>query len=420
MKPQNNRYRIALVIALGAASTLAMASSPVTTSEAQAFGLSDITGAAKKVGGAVKKGAKKAGGAAKKAAKVAVPIAKIVAMPQRQATNIGLKAISEGILKPHAELTRQAAKLMGKEKEFGQAGEDELKGLYDKWLDVDQLVSSGARAAKKAGKTVGKVITGRHQIGESLPRPDNSKAINALLDYANGNLQTTRRGRARANQKGVILKPGIVGNGAFLGKRSQSALGKDAPRKGVKLPKGQQMKITLPKGQLGNDKSVWGRPVGGIKAPNKGIARKDIQRRKSHRFPKNQKLRITLPKGQLGNDKSIWGRPVGGIKAPNKGISRKNVERRKSHRVSKNRKLRITLPKEQAKKGGAFLGLSNGKKKVKQRSRNNQRLNKARRDDRRSSLKRRASTKRARVGKKMLRVNKSRVDRRASKRGRRR
>lgn len=376
MKRKPSRYPMAIAIMMGAAGTLAVSTSPITITEAHAFGLGDITGAAKKVGGAVKKGAKKAGGAVKK---VAVPVAKVVAAPQRLSTNMALKSFGEVVLKPHAELTIEALKAIGKGEGFDQPFKDDLYRDYNKWLDADQLVRAGAGAAKKAGKKVGKVIIGRNQIGGSLPRPDKTKAENALLDFANGNLRPTRNGRARAPQKTITFKPGIAGKGAFLHKDNEKDIG-----------------------------------------------------RKNRRFPANQPMTIILPNGQLGNDKSVWGRPVGGIKSPAKGMTGKTTDRRKSFRVNKRQQLRLTLPNEQAKKNGGFLRPSKDGKTMKQRSRNNdrrlrrekrrsnQRLSNVRLDNRKSGIRRKASTDRARFSNKMLSVKRSAKERRLSKHGRRR
>jgi len=395
---------------IGMASTMAVP-------DAQAFGLSDIKKAAKKAGGAIKKGAKKTGNVAKKVGKVAVPVAKIVAIPQRQATNMGLKAISEAVLKPHAEFTRIAADALGKD--FGQAGEDEIKGLYDKWMDIDQIAGAAGRAAKKAGKKVGKVIIGRNKIGGSLPRPDNSRMENALADYAN-----RRGGLARMSGGKRILKPGVVKGGRFLDRRARLPLKGTAHKTITRRSSGQKFRTGVVRD--GFFHGVNGsRPIGGIQQRKvQGISRENLKPGKRH-----------SRREMIGRDKSVFGRPLyrkGNRKA--QGIRLKDI--RKSRKQSRRQRIgrnKSTFGrpvfKTQQRKGRALKKRFQNKRQGGSRKtvlKRNKRFNSDKRRsssrravNRKANFQKRARSNRGRFGNKTLQINKRKTDRNSRNRDRR-
>ena len=186
---------------------------------------------------------------------------------------------------------------------------------------------------KKAKRTTGNVITGRHQIGESLPRESaaqraerKTRMENGLARYANG------RGSS-------VLKPGIVQGGGFYKgskgvKRQDIARDRSAYGRPVRTLKpgivpnqnGRKDYTNGYREKIGNDKSVWGRPIY-RKKPASG-------------------------KHQIGNDKSIHGRPLYGKRKPNRkvqgirlgdiksGAKRVRDLRKKNRKLSKERRFK--------------------------------------------------------------------------------
>ncbi len=380
----NTVLRTALVlgITLGSAGAMTAISTPLTATDAQAFGLGDITGAVKKVGGAVKKGAEKVGGAAKKGAKfvgkagvsMGAHAGKTTVRAAQGARDISLHVAGRATVMPAMVFTKGYLRASG---QWNEETRQMMRDTERDWVDAfDNAGDKMDRGIRRVGQATGEFVrTGGVTSGESLsrePSPEDKRRMqNGLRDLANGGglnrpmktglakggaFYNGRQGMASKSTKAVrsVGKAtiGLVG-GKPVGNtmvdlgynknrkpagRDRSVMGRPVGQvkkpflgKGTKAPvrgitkenlrpsKGQTMKIALPKGQLGNDRSVWGRPVGGAKAPVKGITRKDIKRRQSNgRFQtgvvRDKSFHGTQRSKPIGNDKSVWGRPVGGKK----------------------------------------------------------------------------------------------------------
>lgn len=352
----STRLVVALPLAFAAAGPITITASIVDAPPAIAWGLSDIGKAAKKVGGAVK-------GAAKSVAKDAKNSAQIVG---RKAKKVGKGAASNardfgGALKRDAKRIGSTVKggaaavarvaERGALRAFEEVGTRPSQGLnklgsklwgaeYDpeNWKNVRRDFRDAYSRGKRKLRNI---VTGNNKIGESLPRPDKSKAENALRNYMNRRGGITRKAnRARGFKPGIVqdrkfrggsntvtLKPGIVRNNKGRGDYTggyREVIGHD------KSVWGRPVYDKKPSGgrrQVGNDKSVFGRPVYGKSRPSGG-------------------------RHQIGNDKSVFGRPVygkrpvkpgrkvqgirlGDIKA---GTKRTRDLRRKNGRFSKDKR----------------------------------------------------------------------------------
>ena len=370
----NTALRTALVlgITLGSAGAMTAISTPLTATDAQAFGWSDVTGAAKKVGGAAKKAGKYVG---KAGASMGVHAGKTAVRAAQGVRDASLTAAGRVTYAPTAVLAPMYFRATG---QWNEKNKQILKDMERDWNErFDNAGDKMDRGIRRVGGATGEFIRkGGVTSGESLPRPEPSpeakrRMQNGLRDFANGGglnrpmksglakggaFYNGRQGMTSKSAKAVRsvgnATIGLVG-GKPVGNtmvdlgynRSRKPAGRDRSgmgrpvgqvkkpflSKGTKAPvrgitkenlrpsKGQTMKIALPKGQLGNDRSVWGRPVGGAKAPVKGITRKDIKRRQSNgRFQtgvvRDKSFHGTQRSKPIGNDKSVWGRPVGGKK----------------------------------------------------------------------------------------------------------
>ncbi len=353
---------------LATAGTVTIASAPLTAVEAQAFGWSDIKKGAKKVGSAVKKGAKKTGSVAKKVGKGTAKAAGKVA---KKAGNAGLAVAGEAYKAVGIGGVTLILKATGDYDEDAKRRLEVIRRNVDKYMTVDQVGRVVGRGAKK----VGKVIIGRNKIGESLPRPDKSKAENALADYMN------RRGRVtRKTYSGGTMKPGIVKGGRLDNRARAPVKGitrKNAARRitgRVRAPEGAgdkfRDKAVKQRPIIGRDKSVRGRPFYGISRKVKGIAKRDAQPRhtkdirvnrdgkRSGRRPYWKKYRENPPASKsnltrnskranhvrVGRDKSVRGRPVYSsrrkMNTRRKFNTRRTFESRSSSRRSFNRRNR--------------------------------------------------------------------------------
>lgn len=282
---------LALPLVFAAAGTITVTSAMMAPSEAQAFGLGDITGAAKKVGGAVKNGAKKVGSVAKKGAKV-------VGKGGEAVGKVGLKAGKVAVGTAQAvrdQAARTAFQISGKPallitegiyRATGKWNEEERQRLRQLEKDgadwIEKQVRKMDRIPGKAARGVNHLIRNRGGvvIGESLPVPSQEakrKMEEGLLNHARGG------GLNRRMTTGIVKgKP--IGNTM------------------VDLGYGKNTK------PIGRDKSVWGRPVGNVKL---GVVKDESFRRPMGITKENLGLKNKRP---IARDKSVWGRPVGNVK----------------------------------------------------------------------------------------------------------
>ncbi len=408
---------------VGAVRTLTLATALTATSiavvattaspEAHAFGLGDITGAAKKVGSAVKKGAKKTGGIAKKAAKGAIKYGPGAVKKGYETVTYAPRVFK----KTHHEIVKTVVE------EIGTRPTQEIARIIGKDYDDadwDELRRDVRNDYDRAKRKIRDIITGNNQIGESLPRPDNSKAKQALEDYAN------RRGSiVRRTFENSTMKTGLVKNDGFLDKRARTPM-KGVARKtepnyrwskefknksdphgpgAVKFRTGVvndgKFHGVRPGKPIGNDKSVWGRPLGGKKPIRKvtGITKDNLKRR-GNRFKReiigHDKSVFGRPiyrpkRKKIGNDKSIYGRPVyetRSRKASGKQIQSKRLNRFKNNAGSSRKRF------DNSRRKSRSLGQMPGVQK-------------------------RFKSNRSRFGNKKLRFNNRKSSRRSLKRGRR-
>lgn len=305
------RTALVLGLTLGAVGGL----TAVTATQAQAFGLGDITGAAKKVGGAVKKGAKFAG---KAGASMGVHAGKTAIKGAQGVRDASLTAAGRVTYLPTGVLAPIYFRATG---QWNEKNRQILNDMEHQWNDMfDNAGDKMDRGIRRVGQATGEFVRkGGVTSGESLPQPEPSpeakrRMQNGLRDFANGG------GLNRS------LKTGLAKGGAFYnGRKSMTRKSAKAPVHGItkenlKPSKGQTMKITLPKDQFGNVRSIAGRPVGGRKpiGRDKSVWGRPVGGRKP-----------------IGQDRSILGRPVGqvnkpfvgkGMKAPVQGITRQNLQ----------------------------------------------------------------------------------------------
>lgn len=289
---------LAVALSTAAAVPVYMTTSFATAPQAQAFGLGDITDAAKKAGGAVKKGAKKVGGAAKKGAKVVGKGAEVVGktlnnvaeVPKglaKDALDVTASTVGKVIYKPSATVMKGYYKVRGKydadAKERIKSFEDANREFYDGL--ADKVTGGIKKAAGKAARGVNHVIRNRGGVtsGESLTpipkkpsRIDRIRMENGLADHVRGG--GLKQAAKPANERHVT--------------------GRVGPPEGA----GAKVRHTVPltaKPAIGRDKSVFGRPVG-VKETRKvqGIRLKDIKKRKHSK------------RRSFGRDKSAFCQPA--------------------------------------------------------------------------------------------------------------
>lgn len=338
----NTALRTALVlgITLGAAGGITGVSAPLTATSAAAFGWSDIKGAANKVGGAVKKGAEKVGGATKKGAKfvgkagasMGVHAGKTAVRAAQGVRDVSLSAAGRITYAPTGVLAPMYFRATG---QWNEKNKQILKDMEREWNErFDSAGDKMDNGIRRVGRATGEFIRkGGVTSGESLPRSEPSpetkrRMQNGMRDFVNsgglnrhmktglakgGAFYDGRQGMTRKSakpagnatiglvggkpvgntkvelgynksrkpfgrNKRVMVRPVGQLKKPFLGKGTKAPV-HGITKDNLKPSKGKTMKIALPKGQHGNDRSVWGRPVGGKKP--------------------------------IGNDKSVWGRPVG-------------------------------------------------------------------------------------------------------------
>ena len=258
----------------------------LTITKADAFGLSNITGAAKKVGGAVKKGVKKG---AKAVGKVGEAVGKAglkAAKVARDTRDVTLNVCMEVFTAVPWAVTEVGLKAVGKfDEEIARKAKHDLNTFYSRAArKLDRAIGKGL---SKAAGGINHVIRnkGGTKIGESLkPIPKKPSLADQLLlkqglkDFANSN-RITRQNKIARRINGTA-RIGLVQNRP-VGNTMISLDGKKVKRRPIGITK-EHLGIRGNRKPIGRDKSVWGRPVGHIK--------------------------------HVGHDKSRWGRPVGNVK----------------------------------------------------------------------------------------------------------
>lgn len=343
------RLIVALPLTLAVAGTTTITTSIVDAPPAAAWGLGDIKKAAKKVGGAVKKGAKKAakkgkyvakhggkiaGGLAKdayKGAKTANDAINYVPRTiQKGARDTALGVVGKAWARTQGQMTDTYANIRGintpeyqkQTREAEQASRDFVSGLGQR---ADRYLKGAKRKARKA-------LTEGVTSGESRPRGGSTqKAIRRTQSTKSLQVRTIRRNlrnsdRSANRRSSGTLRPGVVNDRKFRGSKPSTTIKTGV----VRDKKFRGSNPTTNRRPIGNDKSIWGRPVGGKQQAG--------------------------GKHKIGNDKSVYGRPVYG-KRPNKrgpnrkvqgirlgdikgGVKRTPDIRKKNAKFSKDRKFK--------------------------------------------------------------------------------
>ncbi|MDH3579709.1 MAG: globin domain-containing protein [Hyphomicrobiales bacterium] len=355
---------VAVCLTLGLAGGLTATTAAIGPDQAHAFGLGDITDAAKKVGGA----AKKVGGAAKKGAKsvgkagasVGVHAGKTTVRAAQGARDISLYVAGRASIAPLTVFSKGYLRASG---QWNEETRQFVKDMERDWVDgFDNAGDKMDRGIRRVGQAAGEYArTGGVTSGESLPRPEPSpeakrRMQNGLRDFANGGgvnrqVQTglakggafykgrqgmTRKG-AKTTVQGITrenLKPGTsTFNGTKKGNRM--------------VRKGTNFRNTVVR-----DRSLADRPVG-LTLDGKALPRHGA---KPNQHPRpitandikpsfcNSKFqncsRNRVGHGRKGNmndarDRSVMGRPLGITKTNVQ--ARQKVKRSVRNKSGKNR-----------------------------------------------------------------------------------
>lgn len=306
-------YSFALAATLAATGAFTISAAVVTVPEAEAFGLGDVWNGAKKVG---KTAAKVGKGAydASKGIDIAIRKGTTEAVGRVTGEFVGQVGgrIVEGIRNGRAPTKEELDRARNGVKDFVTGAQDRL----ERGIDRERRAVGGT--IKEAG---GAIRDTAEDIANGLVRVGKPPAVippRASAQPGWGRPVGQLRSTLRAPVKGITRKDlGIKQN-------AKGALGNDRSIYG--RPVGTKTGKTDRAGKrpLGNDRSIWGRPVG----------------------VKGQKGK------QIGNDRSIHGRPVfappkrgSRVKAPGRtvqGITQQNLKpaRNVGRNIAKGSKLR--------------------------------------------------------------------------------
>jgi len=281
-------------------------------SEAQAFGLGDITGAAKKVGYVAKHGGKMAGGFVKDAAKgiktandVINYVPKAVQKGVRDTT---LDAAGRAYGKFGSTLTKTYGKIRGiddenylrQTQEAADTSRDFISGFGKR---IDGYVGAAKRKTRK-------VLTKGITSGESLPRVGKRQQA--------ARVQPLAQTRAAKLDQGQTRKLGnVVRKGPSSVRPPVRGIRKDDLTRNIKHGNS---------GFVGRDKTFYAVPIDGKRPPVQGIKRRDLKNRIRH-----GKRPI------IGHDKSVFGRPIYGKPRPGHGVKNSDRRKRGMKRFSKRR-----------------------------------------------------------------------------------
>lgn len=330
-----------LGLAMLATGALTIAGGVSISPQAQAFGLGDITGAAKKVGKkagyVAKHGGKMAGGFAKdavKGVKTANDVINYVPNKIKKGVrDTALDAAGKAWGTYSSTLTNTYGKIRGINDENYQRSTDlSARQSSDFISGFGKRIDGYVGAAKRKTR---KVLTEGITSGESLPRDSSvqrarrqTKSTKALKQYVNKNAHD-KRNRSAFDRPAGNAKLGIVKGGAFY-KSPQNVTRKSTAsnssnfgrplgnfKTGVVRDKSFRGVNRKP---IGHDKSVWGRPVGNKQQRKvQGITRGDLK-------PRNKRIR----RKSIGRDRSVFGSPV--VQNRNRKVSNRKLTQRSSGR----------------------------------------------------------------------------------------
>ena len=301
--------------------------SAMTASEAQAFGLGDITGAAKKVGGGIKKVGKKvgkkagyvakhggnmAGGFVKDAAKGVKTANDVInyvpKTVQKGARDTVLDAAGKAWGNYASTMTKTYGKIRGIDNENylrqTQEAADESRDFISGFgKRIDGYVGAAKRKTRK-------VLTKGITSGESLPRVGKRQQAARIQPLA----QTWA---PKLTQSQTRKLGNVVRKGPKSARPPVRGIRKDDLTRNIKHGNS---------GFVGRDKTFYAVPINGKRPPVQGVKRRDLKKRIRH-----GKRPI------IGHDKSVFGRPLYGKPRPGHGV--KNSDRRKpgTKRFSKRR-----------------------------------------------------------------------------------
>lgn len=297
MRATIRTYSFALAATFAATGAFTISAAVVTAPEAEAFGLGDVWKGAKKVGktaAKVGKGAYDAGKGIDKAIRKGTTEA-VGRVTGEFVGQVGGR-IYEGIRHGRAPTQQELDRARNGVKDFFTGAHDRLeRGIDREKREVGDTIKGAGRAVRDTAKDI---ANGLVRVGKPPANPPRAPAQPGW-------------GRPVGQHRATLplRTKGITRNDLAIKRNAKGALGNDRSIYG--RPVGTKIR-KIDRGvkrPLGNDRSIWGRPVG----------------------VKGQKA-----KRQIGNDRSIYGRPVfapakqgSRVKTPGRkvrGITRQNLK----------------------------------------------------------------------------------------------
>lgn len=316
---RSSLVRSALVVGLALGGAMATTSTTLVP-EAQAFGFSDITGAVKKVGGAVK-------GAAKTVAKDIKNTSKIVRQNAKDwgtSVRAGAKDIGRGAKRVGKKFGAGAkdwsTSVGAGVKDLGRGAKKVGKRVGAGAKDWGTSVGAGIKDLGRGAKWVGKKALecfGACEIKEPIfvdkpdykPQPGRwtagkrKSAEEAMRLRRDAKLPPPRRSKRDANGKPVLPMPG----GRQPRRRAKLPPPRNSNRTGKFLP--NRKAVGISKENLGinpgrlqkskrsslRDRSAWGRPVGNSvkRDVRKGVRKQATKRKTSRRLQSQRKSGVS-------------------------------------------------------------------------------------------------------------------------------
>ncbi len=291
-------YSFALAATLAATGAFTISAAVVTAPVAEAFGLGDVWKGAKKVGKTAAKVGKGAYDASRELDKaVRKGTAEAVGTVTGEFVGQVGGRLYEGIRHGRAPTKEQLDRARRGTKGFVTGAQDRLeRGIDRERRKVGETIKEAGGALRDTGKDI---ANGLVRVGKPPAVIPPRAPAQPGWGRPVGQLRSTLPARAK----------GITRKDLAIKQSAKSALGNDRSIYGRPVGSKTQKIDRAGKRPLGNDRSIWGRPVG----------------------VKGQK-----GKRQIGNDRSIYGRPVfapkkrgARAKAPARkvqGITRQNLK----------------------------------------------------------------------------------------------
>lgn len=293
MRANIRTYSFALAATLAATGAFSISAAIGTAPEAEAFGFGDVWNGAKKVGKTAAKVGKGAYDASKGIDK-AIRKGTTEAVGRVTGEFVGQVGgrIVEGIRNGRAPTKEELDRARNGVKDFVTGAQDRLeRGIDRERRAVGDTIKEAGGAIRNTAKDIANGLVRVGKPPAVTPRAPAQPGWGRPV----GQLRST----LRAPVKGITRKD------LGIKRSAKGALGNDRSIYGRPVGQKNRKSDRAGKRPLGNDRSIWGRPVG----------------------VKGQK-----GKRQIGNDRSIYGRPVF---APTKHGSRVKTPGRKVHGITR-------------------------------------------------------------------------------------